>query len=50
MVQVLLKDRQQHEEEMREERVRCDEERAKQEEETQQQLDLLRGLLEGVLK
>ena len=36
MVQVLLEERQRHEEEMREERVRRDEERAKGEEETQQ--------------
>ena len=50
MMRVLLEDRNRRELELREERKRRDEEMAKREEETRQQMELLRGLLEGVQK
>ena len=48
MLQVLLADREQREEERREERRRHDEEMARREHEMRQQMELLRGLVEGV--
>lgn len=50
MMKVLLEERDRREQELREERQRRDESMAKHEEETRQQMDLLRGLLEGVQK
>ena len=48
MLQALLAEQEQRDEERREERRRHDEEMARREHEMRQQMELLRGLVEGV--